>query len=169
MIDYTLLNTHAAYHYWRSRTWGCFLRTLDPVLFSAPVSGVLPSLTAIVTHIHWADLVWFARIHSLPPEDSAIPPSYATAEELTRRWESHTRELRDWLQQTPPDAWPREITYTTTTGQTFSNSLPDIILHIVDHASYHTGQLAMALRQVAPNLRPPSTNFIHYLRDRDSN
>jgi len=54
------------------------------------------------------------------------------------------------------------ISYTNTKGQTFSNSIRDILFHAINHCTYHRGQIATALRQ--NELEPLNTDYIFYKR-----
>lgn len=54
------------------------------------------------------------------------------------------------------------IYYTNTKGQKFSNNILDILFHIINHSTYHRGQIASDFRQ--NGLEPIVTDFIVYKR-----
>jgi len=54
------------------------------------------------------------------------------------------------------------IHYTNTKGSTFHNSIRDIFFHIINHSTYHRGQIASSLRDVG--LEPLATDYIFYKR-----
>ncbi len=54
------------------------------------------------------------------------------------------------------------IHYTNTRGQTFSNSIRDILFHAINHSTYHRGQIATELKQ--NGLEPLVTDYILYKR-----
>ncbi len=54
------------------------------------------------------------------------------------------------------------ISYTTTTGQSFSNTIWDILFQVINHSSYHRGQIATEFRQ--SGLDPLLTDYIFYKR-----
>jgi uncharacterized damage-inducible protein DinB len=54
------------------------------------------------------------------------------------------------------------IQYSTTNGLVFHNTVQDILFHIVNHSSYHRGQIATELRSAG--LQPPATDYILYRR-----
>ncbi|MEP0861987.1 MAG: damage-inducible protein DinB [Ignavibacterium sp.] len=54
------------------------------------------------------------------------------------------------------------IYYTNTKGQKFSNSVRDILFHVINHSTYHRGQIASDFRQ--NGLEPIVTDFIVYKR-----
>jgi uncharacterized damage-inducible protein DinB len=55
------------------------------------------------------------------------------------------------------------VEYTTSKGQPFSNSVRDILFHVVNHSTYHRGQIAAELRN--SGLEPVTTDYIFYKRD----
>lgn len=54
------------------------------------------------------------------------------------------------------------INYSNSKGQTFSNSVRDILFHIINHSTYHRGQLASEFRQHGHE--PLVTDYIFYKR-----
>lgn len=54
------------------------------------------------------------------------------------------------------------ISYTTSRGDTFKNSVRDILFHIINHSTYHRGQIAADFRQTG--LKPLMTDYIFYRR-----
>lgn len=54
------------------------------------------------------------------------------------------------------------INYTNTKGQTFNNSIRDVFFHIINHSTYHRGQIATEFRQ--QGIEPVMTDYILYTR-----
>ena len=54
------------------------------------------------------------------------------------------------------------INYTNTKGQTFSNSIKDIFFHVINHSTYHRGQIATEFKQF--EIEPLVTDYIFYKR-----
>lgn len=54
------------------------------------------------------------------------------------------------------------INYTNSKGQTFSNNIHDILFHLINHSTYHRGQIATEFRQ--NGLDPLVTDYIFYKR-----
>ena len=54
------------------------------------------------------------------------------------------------------------IDYVTTNGDLFSNSIHDILIHVLNHATYHRAQIAKELR--VNNIDPVNTDYILYVR-----
>ena len=54
------------------------------------------------------------------------------------------------------------IHYTNTNGQGFDNTVQDILFHVINHSTYHRGQIATECRE--HGLEPLVTDFIFYKR-----
>jgi uncharacterized damage-inducible protein DinB len=55
-----------------------------------------------------------------------------------------------------------EIKYVTSKGDPFTNTIRDILFHIINHSTYHRGQIAADFRQ--NGLEPIVTDYIFYKR-----
>jgi uncharacterized damage-inducible protein DinB len=54
------------------------------------------------------------------------------------------------------------ISYTNTKGQTFNKSIRDILFHVINHSTYHRGQIATEFKK--KGLEPLSTDYVFYKR-----
>ena len=56
------------------------------------------------------------------------------------------------------------IQYSTSKGQLFNNSVRDILFQVINHSTYHRGQIATEFRQ--SGLEPLLTDYIYYKWDK---
>jgi uncharacterized damage-inducible protein DinB len=56
----------------------------------------------------------------------------------------------------------RILNYSTSGGLKFSNSVRDILFHVINHSTYHRGQIAAEFR--ANGIEPLATDFIFFKR-----
>ncbi len=86
-------------------------------------------------------------------------------------WQTHSLEsskLLDWdnFEMTKFVLGTKElfqkIGYTNSKGDTFQNTVQDILFHIINHSTYHRGQLMSELK--LQGFTPISTDFIFYKR-----
>jgi len=54
------------------------------------------------------------------------------------------------------------ITYTNAKGQSFENSVRDILFQVINHSTYHRGQIALEFRQ--SGIEPLASDYILYKR-----
>lgn len=53
------------------------------------------------------------------------------------------------------------LAYRNLSGKPFTRRLGDLVRHVVNHSTYHRGQLTTLLRQVGAE--PPRTDFVTFL------
>lgn len=115
-------------------------------------------------HILGAQELWYRRIKGASLEELEVWPEYEIAEcrslieSQSKQWNEILDEYEDDL-ETP-------ISYTNSQGYDFETKLSDILHHIVIHGQHHRAQIAMRLREA--KIAPPPTDFIFYIRDKDS-
>jgi len=63
---------------------------------------------------------------------------------------------------TGADDFDKRIDYETTQGRLFTNSLKDILVHIVNHSTHHRGQISVDFRNNGQE--PLPMDYIHYKR-----
>lgn len=56
----------------------------------------------------------------------------------------------------------KRIDYENTEGRLFTNTLQDMLFHIINHSTNHRGQIAMDFR--VNGLEPLASDYIHYKR-----
>jgi uncharacterized damage-inducible protein DinB len=54
----------------------------------------------------------------------------------------------------------KNIEYTTGKGEVFSHSVCDILFHVINHSTYHRGQVAVEFREIG--LEPLITDYVFY-------
>jgi len=55
-----------------------------------------------------------------------------------------------------------EIKYLTSKGEPFANTIQDILFHVINHSTYHRGQIAVDFRE--HGLEPLVTDYVFYKR-----
>ena len=73
------------------------------------------------------------------------------------------RYWRSFLRGLDARALSTSISYVNSNGKHFKNQIGDVISHVLFHASYHRGQLALTLRGAGHEA--PYTDFIHAVRE----
>ena len=119
----------------------------------------MPDNLSVLQHIYLGEMVWIKRVkgdrHVAIQE--LTPPASAGA--LQSLWPGLHR---DWLDiAASADDWDRIIEYRRADVE-FASPLWQIVLHLVNHGSYHRGQVAASLR--AAGFPPPPTDLMVYYR-----
>jgi uncharacterized damage-inducible protein DinB len=122
-----------------------------------------PRALELYCHVLAAEKLWLDRIRGQPPAVIAVWPSLTLGEcaSLSREM---GRGLRETLDASTEMDLGRRITYATSKGDRFINTLGDVLLHVAMHGSYHRGQAAAVVR--AAGGEPVNTDYIAYVRTR---
>jgi uncharacterized damage-inducible protein DinB len=116
-------------------------------------------ILTLMGHIVAAQFLWLHRIKGLPPPDVKLWGTY-TLEQLVDMAEDAGKKWLDFVESA--DNFDRELTYTNYVNEPYTNNVEMIMIHLVNHSSYHRAQIAMLLRQ--KGFEPINTDFITYDR-----
>jgi uncharacterized damage-inducible protein DinB len=83
---------------------------------------------------------------------------------LRARWTEIEREQIEFLQRLTAADLERPISYDNPPGTRWTYELRHMLQHLVNHSTYHRGQVAAMLRQL--DTAPPATDFLVYLDER---
>jgi uncharacterized damage-inducible protein DinB len=116
-------------------------------------------ILTIMGHIVAAQFLWLHRIKGLPPPDVKLWGTY-TLDQLLVMAEDAGQQWIDFVESN--DNFDRELTYKNYLNEPYTNNVEMIMIHLVNHSSYHRAQIAMLLRQ--KGFEPINTDFITYDR-----
>ena len=116
-------------------------------------------ILTLMGHIVAAQFLWLHRIKGLPAPDVKLWGNYSL-EQLNTLADAAGKQWLEFVEAT--DDFDREMTYTNYTGDPYTNNVEMVMIHLVNHSSYHRAQIAMLLRQ--NGLEPVNTDFITYDR-----
>ena len=110
-------------------------------------------------HYLAAQFLWLYRIKGLPAPDYKLWGNYSF--EQLEKMSVEVDAL--WLEFVNGHAdFNRELTYKNYVGDSYTNNVEMIMIHLVNHCSYHRAQIALLLRE--KGFEPINTDFITYDR-----
>ena len=154
------------YHYWaRDRVLEA-LDALTPEQYTKDLKNSFTSIRDTVVHTYGAERTWHLRwIGDSPtafPDASAFPdvPSIRAA---WREQEQKIRSLVDSLASS--NELDRRIRYRSFAGEDMESAFSHMLQHVVNHATYHRGQVTTMLRQLGAS-PPKPQDLIRFYRER---
>jgi uncharacterized damage-inducible protein DinB len=114
----------------------------------------------LLAHIVAAERLWLERMRTQKQTfpvwpDFTLDQCKLEIEELGKMW-------KQFFATRQPDELSGAATYKNTKGESFTNQIEDILMHVVVHSAYHRGQIATDMR--AAGFTPALTDFIHAVR-----
>jgi uncharacterized damage-inducible protein DinB len=133
---------------------------LDPGRLVRAVGGSFPSVQATLTHILWAEWFWLERWQGSSPTTVFAPDEFPSLSSLRDRWaQVHTEQSR-FLQSLDSERLQRVLRYTNLKGETWEYPLWQQIYHLLNHSSYHRGQVTTLLRLL--DAQPRTTDYLNF-------
>ncbi|HUI76392.1 MAG TPA: DinB family protein [Bryobacteraceae bacterium] len=154
------LKTLLDFHYWaRDRVLHAAGR-LTPEQFTRDMGASFKSVRDTLSHLYSADWGWYQLWQGISP---TAPPLEEFPDVVTLRnaWTAHESQMRAFLNSLV-EVDVNE--YRMLKGSTASFSIGRMVQHVVNHGSYHRGQLTMMFRQLG--VEPGSSmDLIRYYRE----
>lgn len=121
-----------------------------------------PSVRDTLTHIMLVEWLWLERWHGRSP--SGPPPGeFPDLASVRARWQEIENELLKFVRALSAPDLERVVTYRNTKGNPFSSPMWQMLQHLVNHGTYHRGQITTLLRQLAAT--PVATDLIAFYRE----
>jgi uncharacterized damage-inducible protein DinB len=152
------------YNRWANARTLASLAPLTPDEFGRDLGSSFPSVQATVTHIAAAEWVWLCRWKGSNP---TAMPEWAAAmsrEAVIARFDQLEAERTAYLDTLTEADVNRRLTFTLFNGTQDAQPLSAQFQHVVNHGTYHRGQVATLLRQLGA--APASTDLIRWMRER---
>ena len=119
-----------------------------------------PRSLKLMGHILAAEWLWLGRL-TVNQKAVAVWPE-PTGEQCAAQIADLTHVWAAFLDGLTPAKLSESVTYTNTKGESWTNTVEDILMHVVMHSVYHRAQIAADLRASAHT--PAYTDFIHSIR-----
>jgi len=166
-MNYQDLRSLLDYHYWaRDR----ILDALEPLTaeqFTRPLNSSFQSIRDTIVHVFAAELLWYSRWRGNSPKALLPGDTVSDVATLRARWNEVERDVRELVNELGPEGIARSLDYQHMSGQPDSSVFWHMLQHVVNHASYHRGQVTTMLRQIgaAP---AKSMDLIAFYREKKS-
>jgi uncharacterized damage-inducible protein DinB len=141
------------YHNWANR------RALDSI---AGLDGNDAIPRKLLAHLLGAQKLWLLRIQGSNLTGAEVWPDFSFEECLALDAEMELK-WREYLEKMDEEELNRSVAYTNTKGDSFVNSVEEIVTHMFNHGTYHRGQIASKVRELGGT--PASTDFIVFMRE----
>lgn len=163
-MTFAYLQTLLDYHYWARDIILDAVTELPRDKFLTPVESSFKSVRDTVAHIYAADLVWYKRW--IGTSSSLIPyDQFPDATSIRTAWKDLEAEVRQFVANLGETGVNRTFDYKLLSGAPDTAPFWEMLVHVVNHATYHRGQVTTLLRQLgAPPPKP--TDMIAFFRTR---
>ncbi len=121
------------------------------------------SIHGTLTHMVGAEKMWLSRMTGTPDKAFLRPPDVPTVADVKAAWEQTGFAMAKFLGTLTDKKLQETFTMTTSSGEKFTHTIAQAIQHMVDHSTYHRGQVVTLVRQMGHT--PPNTGMILFFRE----
>jgi uncharacterized damage-inducible protein DinB len=132
--------------------------------FTKPLGSSFSSVRDTLVHICGAEWIWNERFEGRSP--SSIPDfsQLQTVDALRRHWSAQEEKLLAFVRGVTQADLDGTLEYKTINFGAYRNPLWQSMQHLVNHGTYHRGQVTTMLRQLGA--KPILTDLMHFYRER---
>ena len=146
------------YNRWANR------RVLDAVSkltadeFTKDLRNSFTSIRDTLAHIMSAEWIWLMRWKGVSPKEMLASSDFPSILLLRKRWAEVEQEQAEFILRVTQELLEAMISYTNTRGERWTYPLRQMMQHVVNHSTYHRGQVITMLRQLGA--APVATDFL---------
>jgi len=176
------IQTLYAYNRWASERLFAALEKVNEHQFTAHVQSSFPSIRETLFHILFAEWLWLKRWQGNSPRSTLANPDVSpatwntlspggipTVEELSTVAElesfadSIEQERQEFLAGLNERVLRAPLQFTDMAGTPYTAPLVQLMQHVVNHGTYHRGQVTTMLRQLGAEAA--SLDMLYFFRE----
>lgn len=161
----SIFSTYVNYNHWANQRLADILIKLPAEMLDAEVKSSFPSVRKTVHHIWDVELLWMARLRG---EELAWPPSAQFDSPGIADFVITSAGFAAFVEAKPEEYFLEECEYRNTKGKAFVTPVNGIIMHCMNHSTFHRGQIVTMLRGLDAEKDLVPTDLIAYLREAKS-
>lgn len=152
------------YNAWANRRALDAAGALTKEQFVKPMGSSFGSVRDTLAHVCGAEWIWLERFQGRSP--SALPDTGAVEDvaSLREKWAEQEARLLAFAGKLKQEDLDRVMEYKTLKFGVYRNPLWQSMQHLVNHGTYHRGQVTTLLRQ--HGAQPILTDLMHFYRER---
>jgi uncharacterized damage-inducible protein DinB len=153
------------YHYWaRDRVLDAS-DALTQEQLTRDLGNSFRSVRDTLAHLHGSEWIWLSRWQGTSPTTGLPPDRFENVAAVRAGWSEIEGQVRTFASALTDETVDQFMDYRLLNGTAGRSRVWHMVQHMVNHASYHRGQVTTMLRQLgaAP---PQSMDLITFYRDR---
>jgi len=158
MISLSTLRELFEYNYWARDRQLRACAALAPEQFLRPLGNSFASLRDTLAHLVGAEWIWLERWRGHSPRTIFAAEEFPTLAAIQERWTKVELEVREYLAGLTEEALHLPLTYVNLKGESWTYPLWQTLFHVINHQTYHRGQVTTLLRQLGA--QPAPTDYL---------
>jgi|SRR5215469_17858201 len=152
------------YNHWANSRALDAAAQLTDAQFIRPLGSSFSSVRDTLCHIAAGEWVWLERFQGRIPSSFPDDSHVQALPDLRAYWKPQAERLLAFVSKLTQADLDRTLEYKTFKFGAYKNPLWQSLQHLVNHGTYHRGQVTTLLRQVGAT--PILTDLMHFYRER---
>ena len=151
------IKTFTSYNYWANSEYVKWLKEKDSSIFYDSIPSSFTTIKENIIHLWRAEIGWLQTLKGETWDVSKYEVEDKSIFQILDEFKNKSKELEQFIQDSKPEDLVRDIS--------LSNGNPkfnEILIHVLNHASYHRGQIVTIARNLGLT-DPPRTDFIYFI------
>jgi len=148
------------YNHWANQRALASAEPLSSEEFTRGLGNSFASIRDTLAHILGAEWIWLERWLGRSPKALLPPADFPTLPSLRQRWDAVEKDRDRFLEALEPRCLQDPVSYINLAGKPFAYPLWQQMLHVINHSTYHRGQIVTLLRQLGRT--PANTDLLLY-------
>ena len=160
-MDTHEIQTLFTFNNWANHRILAAVSGLETSDFSRDLQTSYRSVHGTLVHIFWAEWLWLQRWQGESPKRVFASEEFPDAAAIEAAWTNLECDRQAFLNNLSDERLKTRISYENLRGQRYEYSLAHMMQHLLNHSTYHRGQIVTLLRQLGRT--PPATDFLVFL------
>jgi uncharacterized damage-inducible protein DinB len=148
------------YNRWANNLTLDAIASLSPEQFITEIQSSYRSIRDTLTHILSSEWVFLMRCLGESPKELLDPAIFPDLKSIRMKWDDVDRQWQKYITELSDESFEKNIGYTNFRGEHWEYPLSQILQHVVNHSTYHRGQITTQLRTLGAN--PVMTDYLYY-------
>lgn len=153
------------YNYWARDRMLAAVAHLSAEQYTRDLGNSFRSVRDTVAHLYLAEWVWYSRWMGQSPTAFLPLDQFPDVATVRAAWTEMEERIRGFVASLGEEGLDRVFQYTLMNGTPGSSVFWQMLQHVVNHGSYHRGQVTTMLRQLSA-APPKSMDLIAFYRER---
>jgi uncharacterized damage-inducible protein DinB len=159
-MDLAIIAALYRYNSWATEQVLDAVSRLTQADFTRDLKSGFGCIRDTLTHLLWGEWIWLQRWKGVSPTIVFSPADFPNVATLREQLQSVAAERTDFLDNLTTEQLQQVIEYSNLKGEIWRYPLWQQLYHVVNHSTYHRGQVATMLRQLG--VVPSPTDFLVY-------
>ncbi|MCI0707684.1 MAG: DinB family protein [Ignavibacteriae bacterium] len=158
----TNINTLIDFDKWATNRILDIVATVPQDQYAKNLNSSHGGIRGTLVHTYSSDWVWLERWKGVSPTAPLKEEDYPDFPFLKSKWDTLRAERDAFIASLTEQKLKEPLSYKDIRGNPYTQPLWHLIQHVVNHSTYHRGQVVTMLRQI--NVKPVATDLVAYYR-----